>query len=120
MFFRHALGKRFLIRIGSESSGDDLVLSPFGENTGEGSVIDERAVANDEDPFAEALDVLHVMGCEDHRRSMGLAILQQETANRLLGREIEPDRGLVQEHHFGLMEKGGDQLKWGEQSPRGF
>jgi hypothetical protein len=76
----------------------------------EPAVVDDRALADQEDAAAEPLDVLHVVAREQHGGPVLPAVLEQEVAHGPLRHQVEPDRRFVQEHHARAVQQRGDQL----------
>ena len=66
-------------------------------NVIERSVHQDLALADQNDPVGEGLNVLHVVGREQHRGFVELVSLPDEIPDGQLGHRIQADGGLIQE-----------------------
>ena len=63
-------------------------------------VVDDRAVVDHDDPVGHVLDVGHVVRGQEDRRPPLLVQAHDHLPEPLLGEQVEPDRGLVEEQHL--------------------
>ena len=76
----------------------------------ERAVGEQAALADDDDPFRQRLDVVHVVGREQHGHVLLAVETLHEIANGKLRRRIEADRRFVEEQDLGIMEQGCREL----------
>ena len=82
---------------------------PLGQHAGaqllEGAVGQDPAVADDDHPLGQRLDVVHVVGGEDDGDAALAVQPADELAHRQLGRRIEADGRLVEEEQRRLVQQ---------------
>jgi len=68
------------------------------------------AVVDDHHPLAQLFDILHIVAREDDGAAFLLIEFLKELADALLADDIEADGGLIEEHHAGSVQQGGDEF----------
>ena len=74
------------------------------------AIVKQGALVNQQHPGAEGRDVSHVVACEQHRCTGAAVVIRQELPHPRLGIHIQPQRGLIEEQHLGLMQQGRQQF----------
>ena len=75
-------------------------------------------MVDDDDALAEFLDVGHIMAGQEDRGFLPGIMFAQKFPDRLLGNDVQADRGLVQEEYPGLVQQRSDQLHLGALTQR--
>lgn len=68
-------------------------------------------MADDDHPLGQGLDVVHVVGGEQHGHAALAVQALDEVAHRQLRRRVQADGGLVEEEHVGLVQQGRGDLR---------
>ena len=77
----------------------------------ERAVGQQAALADDDDALGQRLDVVHVVGRQQHGHALLAVEPPHEVAHRELRRRIEPDGRLVEEQDRGIVQQGGGELR---------
>ena len=88
---------------------------PFGEHAGaqalERPVGQQAPLADDDDALGQRLDVVHVVGREQHRHALLAVEPSHEVAHGELGRRVETDGRLVEEQDRGIVQQRRGELR---------
>jgi hypothetical protein len=93
-----------------EGEVEDFVGSEAVDDRAQRAIEEDAAFIDDDDPFAELLDVLHVVAGEHGDDAVAGIVFAQELADFFLAGDVEADGGLIEEEHAGRVEEGGDEL----------
>ena len=77
----------------------------------ERAVGEQAALADDDDALGQRLDVVHVVGREQHGHALLAVEPPHELAHGELRRRIEADRRLVEEQDRGIVQQGRGELR---------
>ena len=80
-----------------ELDDDRLAGRELLDQAAEGTVEQQLTVVDDDDPFTQGLDVGHVMARQQHSGIVELVVGADEAADTTLHRDIQTERGLIEE-----------------------
>ena len=91
----------------AEQQRQHFVAAEAVDDAGERAVVDDLAVVDDDHAAAERGHVFHVVAGQQDRDPADFLVVLQEFLDVVLGDDVEADRRLVEEQHFGRVEQGG-------------